>query len=329
MGKTSIQWTEHSINPIRARNRETGAVGHFCEKVSPGCAKCYASSWNERVRPSGKHLIGTGLPFLPVNQPKVEIFLDKSKLLEVLGRKVPTAYFWCDMTDLFGAWVPDWMIDACFATMALTPQHTHMVLTKRSERMRDYMVSRSKSASFWKNAAREIGYSLDFNGYSLVGSPLPNVRVGVSVENRRQRDRILHLNDTPAASRFLSLEPLLEDLELNAAWIFYIDWLIAGGESGRRPRACNVAWIRAIVRLGHGTGTPVFVKQLGAHCIMSGFEYAASIGAAVECKHGFDVCPQCDAEPRRRKFRNAKGGDPAEWPEDLRVREFPGQAVPA
>src|SRR5688572_12765248 len=136
MTVTSIEWTDRSVNPIRARNKDTGAIGHFCEKVSPGCAHCYAASWNLRVRPSGKYLIGTGLDFVPANRENVEIFLDDSKLREVLRQKAPTKYFWCDMTDLFGEWVPVEYIDRCFAVMALTPHHTHQVLTKRADRMR-------------------------------------------------------------------------------------------------------------------------------------------------------------------------------------------------
>jgi protein gp37 len=158
MSKTLIEWADHTINPIRARNLETGAVGHFCEKVSPECANCYASDWNERVRPqaSGK-LIGTGLSFLPVNRAKVETFLDRSKLEEVLRRKKPTRYFWCDMTDLFGEWVPDAMIDACFAVMALTPHHTHMVLTKRADRMRAYMAAPERGVAWLAAIYRNHG----------------------------------------------------------------------------------------------------------------------------------------------------------------------------
>src|SRR5262245_53283923 len=133
MAETSIEWTDHSINPIRARTAD--GVGHYCQKVSPGCANCYASRLQPRFgMPEFK---GTGDP--PGDR---ERFLDESKLAEVLRRKKPTRYFWCDMTDLFGAWVPDEWIDECFSVMGATPQHTHQVLTKRPERMLAYMRTR-------------------------------------------------------------------------------------------------------------------------------------------------------------------------------------------
>jgi protein gp37 len=230
MGKTSIEWADHTINPIRARNIETGAVGHFCEKIGPECAYCYASDWNERVRPSGKHLIGTGLSFLPVNRAKVETFLDRSKLEEVMRRRKPTRYFWCDMTDLFGEWVPDEMIDACFAVMALTPHHTHMVLTKRADRMREYVrgidgsaeraddLNRAACAAtegLSERFCRSYALSID-TGLQRAGWPLPNVQLGVSAGNQPSADKqIPALLETPAAVRFLSAEPLLGPLDLS------------------------------------------------------------------------------------------------------------------
>ena len=298
MGQTSIEWADHTVNPIRARNLETGAVGHFCEKVSPECANCYASDWNERVRPSGKHLIGTGLAFLPVNRAKVETFLDRSKLEEVLRRRKPTRYFWCDMTDLFGEWVPDAMIDACFAVMALTPHHTHMVLTKRADRQLAYMLKRSKSAQLWKDAARTLGYALEFEGISLVPFPLPSVQLGVSVGNQTWADkRIWDLLRTPAAVRFISAEPLLGPLDLERVghdedcggalnaltgeyWIenwhdnvgakrsrdvigttAKLDLVIDGGESG--PRLSHPDWFRSLRDQCQAAGVAYFHKQHG------------------------------------------------------------------
>ena len=307
MGKTPIEWTEHTVNPIRARNRATGKVGHFCEKISPGCAHCYASEWNE-------NRLGTGLPFLPVWRPSVELFLDEAKLQEVLRRKRPTTYFWCDMTDLFYAGHPDEWIDRCFATMALTPQHTHQVLTKRADRMREYLTEEA-GARVWGLAGRS---SVEM--FRSEPWPLPNVWLGVSVEDQQRADeRIPHLLQTPAAVRFLSCEPLLSGINLKLHSVLFgnrggpgningenvtfpgIDWVIIGGESGPGARPCNVAWVRSLVAHCATAGVPCFVKQLGSLAV-----------SEVACQ-----------EARAFGLRDRKGGDPAEWSPDLRVREFP------
>lgn len=147
MGKTSIEWTDHSINPIRARLKSTGAVGHYCEKISTGCVHCYASGLQRRFQ----------MPEFGGGQKRddIELFLDNKKLEEVRRRKKPTRYFWCDMTDLFGDWVQDEWIDACFDTMWLTPRHTHQILTKRPDRMVRYVRERASRQCFgWTDIDR-------------------------------------------------------------------------------------------------------------------------------------------------------------------------------
>lgn len=137
MGTTSIEWTDESANPIRARRKGSGltkggyksGVGHCCEKVSPGCKNCYSSATQPRF----------GLPvFQEQRGGDVECFLDAEVLASVLRRRKPTKFFWCDMTDMFGSWVPNEWIAACFGVMAATPHHTHQVLTKRANRMREW-----------------------------------------------------------------------------------------------------------------------------------------------------------------------------------------------
>lgn len=149
MSKTSIEWADHSINPFRARNLETGKIGHFCVKVSPGCKNCYSSKLQSPYL--------TQLEFVASNRSKVQLFLEENALDQVLRRKTPTRYFWCDMTDMFLDDYPDAWIWKCLEVMRLTPQHTHMVLTKRADRLRSFMGD-------W-------------------ASPLPNLWLGVSVEN--------------------------------------------------------------------------------------------------------------------------------------------------
>lgn len=178
--------------------------------------------------------------------------------------------------------------------------------------------------------------------------PLPNVWLGVSVEDQTSaEERIPILLETPAAVRFVSAEPLLGPIEYRMGWIspFHdlgpdmrptprIDQTIIGGESGPSARPCEVAWIRDLVeQLRHSEGTrsthhAVFVKQLGANSTwrVPKAWLAFNGAAAIECEHGYDACPTCDAGSM--PMRDRKGGDIAEWPEDLRVREFP-QAVRA
>jgi protein gp37 len=130
--------------------------------------------------------------------------------------------------------------------------------------------------------------------------PLPNVWLGVSVEDRASLPRLDTLRETPAALRFVSIEPLLEDL--GRIRLGGIDWVIVGGESGPGARPFDLAWARSTVQQCRAGGVPVFVKQLGAKPYDGD-----SLG-----HERYDLL-----------LRDRKGADPAEWPEDLRVREFP------
>lgn len=271
MGQTTIEWTRgddgspgHTVNPIRARNRETGSVGHFCEKVSPGCAHCYASQFNLRVRPQKNGAIGTGLDFLPINRERVELFLDEAKLKDVLRRQKPTRYFWCDMTDLFGDFVPDEMVDRCFATMALTSRHTHQVLTKRPERMLAYMRGLSRGYGRLDYAARSLGWTLKFNELPLVPWPIPSVWLGVSAEDQKRWDeRSAFLRETPAVVRFCSFEPLLSAIELPTDAGDWLHWGIVGGESGHGARPMHPDWARSLRDQCQAAGVAYFFKQWG------------------------------------------------------------------
>ena len=236
MNRTSISWTDFSSNPIYAVDRETGKRGWFCEKLSPSCANCYASALNVRR--------GTGHDYLPENRDKVEFRLNERELAAILRRRKPARIFMMDMGDLWHGDVPDTFIDRVFATMALAPWHTFLLLTKRPERMREYVSSRTneneRGAAFWSR----------FVGQDYRPSwPLLNVHLGVSVENQRFADeRIPILLDTPAAVHFISAEPLLGPLNL-LRWLGRgyndgetgqfletgVDWVIVGGESAGSP----------------------------------------------------------------------------------------------
>jgi protein gp37 len=307
MSATTIGWTDHSVNPIRARHRETGRVGHYCEKISQGCTHCYSSRMQSRF----------GMPPFQAQRKDtaIEPWLDTSKFADVLRRKIPTKFFWCDMSDLFGAWVPDAWIDQCLAVMWAAQWHVHQVLTKRAARMQQYMTNPATPQRIAKEAYLLMMHRDPEKGDLLaledllvdIRWPLPNVWLGVSVENQAALNRLTPLCETPAAVRFASLEPLLEDLGDLTPWLQPVlnagglDWVIAGGESGPRARPCNEGWIRAIVQQCQAAGTAIFVKQLGAH----------------------SVCGAPGDRVRRVPYRERKGSDPFEWPHDLRVQCFP------
>ena len=235
MGKTSIEWCDHSINPFRARNIETGKVGHYCVKISAGCKNCYSA------RMQNPYL--TQLDFIAENRHKVELFLAHEPIEELRRRMKPTRYFWCDMTDMFLADYPDAWIRRCFEVMRSTSWHTHMVLTKRPERM------------LALNTACDLLPDGD-------GVPTPNIWVGVSVEDHERKSRISTLLRIPAAVRFLSIEPLIGDvgeLQLDG-----IHWVIVGGESGPRARPIHPDWVRSIRDQCQAAGIPFFMKQMGS-----------------------------------------------------------------
>lgn len=303
MGATTIEWTDHSINPIRARDLRSGGVGHYCEKISTGCKHCYASRLQPRFKLPEFFGANPKYPSLPevddLGRVRVDahrvVVLDESKLAEVLARKKPTRYFWCDMTDLFGSWVPDGWIDRCFATMALTPQHTHQVLTKRTELMAAYlvMIEDERDMQRWGNAAAEIANSPCASGrIEDCDWPLPNVWLGTSCENQPTADeRIPHLLNCPAAVRFLSCEPLLGPIDLEGLLTGEcrngIGWVIVGGESGPHARPMAIQWARDLRDQCQAAGVPFFFKR--------------------------------GSQNNWSDFKNFNS-----FPSDLQVREFPG-----
>lgn len=313
--KTGIQWTDATWNPV------TG-----CSKVSPGCAHCYAETVAQRF-PERFTDDGTFRPWTPENVAH-NVLLHHDRLDQPSRWQRPRMVFVNSMSDLFHEAVPDEFIGEVFNVMALSRRHTFQVLTKRPERMRD-VVRRwysPEGLSGFGNPSRDLG---------TIHRPLPNVWLGVSIENRRYVDRADVLRETPAAVRFVSAEPLLgplvraqlrgcsksrvgdgqrcirpadhpgdcstswgsttadfgewpDDLDLSA-----IDWLIVGGESGPGARAMQIEWVRDLRAACASKGTAFFLKQLGN-------ALAIDIPGA-----------------------RGKGGEPLEWPEDLRIREMP------
>jgi protein gp37 len=204
MSKSKIEWTEETWNPI---------VG--CTIVSPGCTNCYAMRMAARIERMGNRPHYDGL----IRSVKGNAIwtgklalAPESTLLAPLRRKKPTTYFVNSMGDLFHEDAPNEWIDKVFAVMALCPQHTFQVLTKRAERMRDYFHNLDAVEDRTEGYISEIVGKQ--NGPISVRPPLPNVWLGVSCERQQEaNERIPHLLATPAAIRFISAEPLLGPID--------------------------------------------------------------------------------------------------------------------
>lgn len=259
MNKTSIAWTDYTSNPIRARNKETGAPGHYCTHVSEGCDFCYAGEWN-------LNRYGTGLDFTAQNAKRIEMYLNEAELREWFKPKYAgSRVFAVDMADWMHELVPDAWIFTMLDCMRQAKDVTFQLLTKRPERLRPLM-----------------------KVYYGDGEPLGNLWVGVTAENQRWADvRIPLLLDTPAASRFVSYEPALGALDLRAyvpdpdfnhgSWFTDalgverwdlgqapcnpLDWCIVGAESGSKRRSFDLAWAEAVQEQCTKAGVAYFFKQ--------------------------------------------------------------------
>lgn len=198
-----------------------------CTKISAGCKHCYAEIMAKRLQAMGAAGYEDGF----------KLRLRPEKLREPLQRRRPTIYFVNSMSDLFHARVPDAFIASVFDTMRLASWHIFQVLTKRPDRMSRFLRSQQVPDNIW------------------VGTSVENIRHGVP--------RIEHLRGIKAETRFLSIEPLLEDLgEIDLSGI---SWAIVGGESGPKARPMQPDWVRNIQRQCNANGVSFFFKQWGAH----------------------------------------------------------------
>lgn len=306
MSNTKIEWTDETWNPV------TG-----CTKVSPGCANCYIEDTIPfRIQHRKFRRVG--------NEERIDLRFHPERLNQPLKWKRPRRVFVNSMSDLFHENVPELFILEVFLIMAMSPEHTYQILTKRPERMQ--AVIESIQSPLGEKFHAEIGKRT----FAPDMWPLANVWLGVSVENQYWADeRIPLLLKTPAAVRFISYEPALKQVDFSK-WLPmigsrcydggychhecvsecwreancgplsepepYLDQIIVGGESGSKARPCEdgieVA-IRSTIEQCKAANVSVFVKQLG------------SVWA------------------REHADRISKGGDMKKWPEDLRIREFP------
>jgi protein gp37 len=228
---TTIEWTEETWNPT------TG-----CDRVSPGCDHCYAMTLAKRLKAMGQAKYQRdGDP--RTSGPGFGVTCHPSELHNPLHWRRPRVVFVNSMSDLFHPEVPDSFIRAVFDVMTEARQHTFQVLTKRPQRM-------AALVSSWPEAAP------------------PNVWLGTSIESDPYVFRADKLRATPAAVRFLSLEPLLgplPSLDLSG-----IDWVIVGGESGHRARPVDAAWVRELRDRAVSSGAAFFFKQWGGRTPKAG-----------------------------------------------------------
>ena len=301
---SKIEWTEETWNPL---------VG--CTRVSEGCRNCYAERMSGRLaamaaadeaagRDPGRKAAyrrvvmsqptSRGREYLPVWNKSV-VALPEAFDIPLRWRK-PRWVFVNSMSDLFHPLVPVEVIDRVFAVMVLCPQHTFQVLTKRPESMAEYTNhdwqtypdgippgDQPTVQMRIESAARRVGIDrpTDHQGGITEGDqeidwPLPNVWLGTSCEDQATADeRIPYLLRTPAAVRFLSLEPLLGPMNITPhleridrstdteIWTTkLIDWVIVGGESGPNARPADPDWFRMIRDQCRAAGVPLFVKQM-------------------------------------------------------------------
>ena len=315
--RTGIAWTDATWNPVRG-----------CSRVSEGCRNCYAEAVAARFSHTGAPYFGFADHTRPGSKWTGKVELIPGQLDLPLRWRRPRRVFVNSMSDLFHESLADDVIDQVFGIMALAPQHTFQVLTKRPDRMRRWFErdrprtapAECLAAAYVENPALARRRPLDTDravAVGLAGWPLPNVWLGVSVEDQASADsRIPHLLQVPAAVRFLSCEPLLSAVDLRHLTMRdgwrdalggrlhtgpaiisgepSVQWVIVGGESGPGARTMRRQWADDLLRQCKAAGVPAFFKQVGSH---RWGEWPPAI--------------------------TGKGDDLAEWPEGLRVQEFP------
>jgi len=278
-GKTKIEWSEYSWNPIRG-----------CSRVTDGCRHCYAEDQAARIIAQDRDR------GVPEGQGAYDGLLAKGGqwngqikfVPELLDQPVrwtkPRRIFVNSMSDLFHENVAEDVIQRIFAIMAVASQHTFQVLTKRAERMRDVLSGKDLRWILEGVSSLTQEGVIDRGSYELTW-PLPNVWLGVSIEDQAAaNERIAHLLETPASVRWLSMEPLLGPVDLETIQLpsgevfnaFYgwhtagaydrvsgVDWVVVGGESGPQARPMHPQWARNLRDQCEASSVPFLFKQWG------------------------------------------------------------------
>lgn len=314
-----------------------------CSKVSAGCLNCFAEVFDARGCIEKVSHWGPGAPRLQLKSAsKARAKLNRKPwICDSCGRAgmcdkngvLTTGMCECRGTTTFhrrrifnqnlGDWldpeVPTELLVGMLESIRLADKCTHILCTKRPElflsRMRAALnfheeqigVSNSRPLTLWLH--NWIG-----------GHEVPtNIWTLTSIENQKvAHQRMADLFKIPSACRGLSVEPLLEPIKFNRDDLANLEWVIIGGESGALARPCNIDWIRSIKNQCQDSNTPCFVKQLGSNCItISESEWSKFT------RLRYDMVAGVPLPPARVMFKHPKGANPAEWPEDLNVRQFP------
>lgn len=293
---TNIAWTDSTFNPW---------IG--CTKVSPGCDHCYAEALDKRHRWGGATHWGDDQPRMRTSAANWRKPIAWNRKATETGK--PWRVFCASLADVFDNKVPEhWRADL-FDLIVATPALTWLLLTKRI----------GNAAKMLRDLQRPL-------------TPAPNVWIGATIVNAEEAERdVPKLLATPAAVRFVSYEPALGPVDWTR-WLG-IDWIIVGGEStqGAKAREFPIRWARSTVQQARKIGAAPFVKQLGSNLIDrndAGFEGDGDdqwpAGTADKVEHDpFGQCDEHQGAPVRVHLRDRAGANPVEWPEDVRVREFP------
>ena len=280
MASSSIEWTEATWNPV------TG-----CTRASAGCDLCYAVTMTRRLEAMGVEkyagLINHGKRhFNGVTKTHPEA------LNQPFKRRKGTLWFVNSMSDLFHPGVDFDFVAAVYGVMGATPRHQYQVLTKRPERMVDFVAWLGDLPA---ERCAELASAMTGRAIKPAAWPMPNVWAGTTVEDERVSDRIDYLRRVPAAVRFLSCEPLIGPLDLRGR-LGGLHWVIVGGESGHGARMMEPEWATAIQEACANAEVPYFFKQTGM------------------------------ALAKRWGMGNTKGSHAEDWPAEHRslgVRQFP------
>lgn len=329
---SSIEWTDATWQPV---------VG--CTRISRGCDGCYAISSVHRFRKAdGLTKLRPRDAARPGLDWSGKVALQSERLADPMHWKKPRRIFVCSQADLFHDAVPFEYIAAVFGVMATSPRHTFQVLTKRPARMLEFFAWVREQP---KKYADETGAAivvrvLETKHYLSDGGPdvwpLPNVHLGVSVEDQATADeRIPLLLQCPARVHWCSYEPALGPVDFRLDEIVsattgrgqalqsrgdVISWIVVGGESGARARPFDIAWARSVIEqcAAIGVRTVAFVKQLGSHPHSGTHEHGRSLCTDSRYIWTFD-----DRDGETYDMHDRKGKTMADWPTDLRVREMP------
>lgn len=327
--KTRIEWTDKTWNPW---------VG--CSKVSPGCSHCYAESWADRFGRKFTDRTRTKDWKAPIRWDRQFVEAVRFYKEEDIGPEPTRPKVFPSLCDWLDEKVPiEWLADFLWLIYK-TPNIDWILLTKRPQNW----LHRIEATEYWMNG--KFGPKNFLVGNWLLGTAPPNIWLGISCEDQQRADeRISELLKIPAAVRWVSCEPLLGPIDLNSVEFgsntrqsalsptymgrpyshdAKLDWLVIGGESGTKARPCDLDWIRSLVKQSKKAGVPVFVKQLGSNAEQ---DLSAVIPSASEWETQQDPMEAAQWDIHRHhcklQLQHPKGGDPSEWPEDLRVREWP------